>query len=194
MGRAVSRIAGVIAIIFSLATAASAQTIMIDEARFGGTWAQPEWLDHGHREDDQFGVNAEILLSPFNWDMRAAPEDDFLHALATPRLHIGGMLNFDDDGTDYVYSGLTWQFGITEMIFIEGGFGLALNNGSEVTTATRAGLGSDITFRESIALGFNLTEAATLVFQLEHLSHAELFDDRFNRGLSNASVRVGMKF
>lgn len=126
--------------------------------------------------------------------MRDAPADDFLHALATPRIHLGGMVNFDDDGTDYVYSGLTWQFGLTDVVFLEAGFGLGLNNGSERTTATRAGLGSKVTFRESIALGFNLTDAATLVFQLEHLSHAELFDDNFNRGLSNASVRLGFKF
>jgi hypothetical protein len=31
------------------------------------------------------------------------------------------------------------------------------------------------------------------VFQLEHLSHAELFHDS-NRGLSNASMKLGYKF
>ncbi len=170
---------------------------LIDEARFGGTWAQPNWLDRGHPEDSQFGVNAEILFAPLNWDSRDNPPDDFLHALATPRVHIGGMINFDDNGTDYIYTGLTWQYGFTETFFAEIGLGIGFNNGEDeafpIPNPVRAGLGSSITFRESFALGFNLTPEATLVFQVEHLSHAELFDDS-NRGLSNASVRLGYKF
>ncbi|MGI9354354.1 MAG: acyloxyacyl hydrolase, partial [Rhizobiaceae bacterium] len=114
------------------------------------------------------------------------------------RIHVGGMLNFDSDGTDYVYTGLTWQYGLTEVVFLELGLGLGLNNGeddaSPIPNPTRAGLGSRVTFRESFAVGFNLTPQSTLVFQVEHLSHAELFDDRSNRGLSNASVRYGYKF
>ncbi|MDD9908331.1 MAG: acyloxyacyl hydrolase [Ahrensia sp.] len=188
----------VVTVVFGLSAPAHAFDGIIDEARFGGTWAQPEWLDSGHPEDNQFGLNAEILFRQFEWDMRAEPKDDFLHVLATPRFHIGGMVNFDSDGTDYVYAGLTWQYRANDILFFELGFGAGLNNGEDrarpLPNPTRAGLGSSLTFRESFAVGFNLSPQASLVFQVEHLSHAELLDDDSNRGLSNASVRLGYKF
>lgn len=192
------RFVAALGIFLSFVLPASALDGLIDEARFGGTWAQPEWLDSGHPEDNQFGVNAELLFSPLDWELRENAPDDFLHALATPRIHVGGMLNFDSDGTDYVYAGLTWHYNFTDIFFAELGFGLGLNNGKEraqpLPNPTRAGLGSNVTFRESFALGFNLTPQSTLVFQVEHLSHADLFHDDSNRGLSNASVRYGYKF
>lgn len=198
MSSVLVRIAAIFGIFFSLVLPAAALDGLIDEARFGGTWAQPNWLDRGHPEDNQFGINAEILFAPLNWEMREDAPDDFLHALATPRIHIGGLVNFDNDGTDYVYTGLTWQYGITERMFVELGFGLGLNNGEDdafpIPNPTRAGLGSRVTFRESFAIGFNLTETTNVLFQVEHLSHAELFDDKSNRGLSNASLKVGFKF
>jgi len=198
MSSFVVRLAAALGFFACLIVPASALDGLIDEARFGGTWAQPEWLDSGHPEDNQFGVNAEILFTALNWETRENAPDDFLHALATPRVHIGGMVNFDSDGTDYIYTGLTWQYSFTETFFAELGFGLGLNNGEDrarpLPNPTRAGLGSSVTFRESFALGFNLTPQSTLVVQVEHLSHAELFDDDSNRGLSNFSVRYGYKF
>ncbi|WP_198008760.1 acyloxyacyl hydrolase [Ahrensia sp. R2A130] len=191
-----SAIAALLISTAAFAAPASANDFGLDEARFGGTWAQPDWLDANHAEDDQFGINAELLFRPINIDLFGVADGEtegFLYSIMNPRAHLGGMVNFDDDGTSYGYAGLTWQFGLTEALFLEGGFGLALNNGEERPSATRAGLGSAITFRESIALGVNVTENITALIQLEHLSHAEVFDDQ-NRGLSNISARIGYKF
>ena len=171
----------------------SAHANGIDEVRFGGTWANPDAIDNGHPEADQAGITAEVLFSELNLDTRTDAGDDFIHQLLTPRIHVGGMYNFDDDGTSYVYAGLTWHHELTDTIFFESTFGGAINDGSETPTATRAGLGSSVTFRESIALGFSVTESTNVIVQLEHLSHANLAGD-FNRGLTNASVKVGFKF
>lgn len=190
----VIRLAAALGLLTFLTTPATALEGLIDEARLGGTWAQPDWVEHDHPEGDQVAINAEILFTPFNWDNREDAADDFIHALLTPRARFGGLLNLDSDGTDYIYSGLTWRYDLTQLVFLEAGFGLALNNGKEVTSSTRTGIGSPVTFHETFAVGFNLTEQTSLLFQLDHLSHARIFDSEFNRGLTNTSVRLGFKF
>jgi len=53
-------------------------------------------------------------------------------------------------------------------------------------------LGCHVLFRESASLGFNLTESWRIMGTIEHNSNAGLCD--FNRGLTNAGVRLGYKF
>ena len=179
---------------------AAAQDGFVDELRFGGTWAQPEAIDSDHPERNQAGINGEILFAPLNFDSRAGGEGDFLNAILTPRFHVGGTVNFSDEGTSYGYAGLTWHFGLTERLFVETSFGAAVNNGKkngELNAAgnelVRARLGSNVTFRESVALGFNVTESMTVLLQLDHNSHARLFDEK-NRGLTATHLKFGYKF
>lgn len=173
------------------------QAQQIDEVRFGGTWAQPSWLEKDHPEDEQFGVGAELFFSPVNIDFLALFEGQsnfFLDGLLNPRPHVGVMANFADDGTSYAYTGLTWQYELGSTFFLETGFGFGVHNGEkESITRERARLGSQVLFHESLGLGANISEDMTLVLAVEHLSHASLFDSN-NRGLSNVSLRLGKKF
>ena len=177
---------------------AYAEGAFVDELRFGIVAANPEFLEHDHPEGDQFGVNAEVLFKPFNLDRRAAPSRDLVRTLLSPRLHVGADVNFDEDGTSLVYSGLTWQQDITDQLFVEASFGLSLNNGKENGRVenrelTRARLGSHVLFREQIALGYRVTETMNVVLSVSHNSHARLFDHA-NRGLTNISLKTGFRF
>ena len=189
--------------IISIATAllwlvsAHAYAGQIDEFRFGGTWAQPDALDNNHPENDQAGVGAEVLFMPVNIDLFGLADDrtsGYLYNLMNPRPHLGAMINFDDDGTSYAYAGFTWHHALGDILFFETAFGVSVNNGKDNSiTPNRADLGSNVLFHESIGLGANLTEDMTIVLAVEHLSHAGLFGGD-NRGLTNASLRVGKKF
>ncbi|MEP1205814.1 MAG: acyloxyacyl hydrolase [Rhizobiaceae bacterium] len=190
-------------VIISLATAMvllvsfNVQAQQVDEFRIGGTWAQPSWLENSHPEGDQTGIGAELLFTPVNIDvfgLSGPNPSNFMHSFLNPRPHIGAMVNLDDGGTSYVYTGLTWQYEIDPTFFIESSFGFSVNNGKEDSpTGTRAKLGSHYLFHESIGIGANLTETMTVILAVEHLSHANLFGGD-NRGLTNMSLRVGHKF
>ena len=180
----------------TVGTTVFASDTIIDEVRFGGTWAQPEWMDANHTEGDQAGINAQILLNPFDIDLFDIVDDGdsgFLHSLMNPRPNIGAMVNLDEDGTSYITAGWVWQFELTETFFFEAGFGGGWNNGSDVPTATRAGIGSKWLFNESLAFGANISENMTVVVQWDHLSHRDFAGD-MNRGLNNISARIGFKF
>ncbi len=172
----------------------------IDEFRFGFVSINPSFLDADHPEGDQVGINAEVLFSEFDLDYRAQPTDGFVRDLLTPSLHVGTTVNFDDDGTSTLYSGLTWQTDLGERVFLEGSFGLSVNDGEKNgelnasnTALKRARLGSNVTFRESVAIGFRATERVNIILSLAHNSHARLFDDK-NRGLTNISLKTGFSF
>lgn len=175
-----------------LSTSAFAQSVYVDEFRFGGTWAQPAILDGNHPEKDQFGINGEVLFTPFDFDYRADRSEGFVRAMLTPRLHIGGTANFDTNGTNLVYTGLTWRFGLTENLFAEASFGASLNDGEESNVPGRASLGSALLFRESIALGYQFTPQMSVIWQIDHSSNADLVDK--NRGLTATHLKVGYKF
>lgn len=165
----------------------------IDQVRFGGAWANPEFVDTRHVEADQVAVAGEVLFRPLEPGYTDGIEPGFLRSLLTPRPHLGLFGNLSDNGTDFVYAGLTWHYDLGSVVFLETSFGLALNNGSRNGSPNRAALGSNITFRESIGIGFNLTDRVDAIVVLEHLSHAELFDER-NRGLTHLGVKVGYSF
>ncbi len=172
----------------------------IDEFRFGFVSINPEFIDADHPENDQAGLNAEVLFTEFDLDYRAMPTDGFVRDLLTPSLHVGTTVNLDSDGTSTLYGGLTWQTDLGERMFLETSFGLSANNGKrdgelDVTNTrlARARLGSNITFRESIAIGFRATERVNVILSLAHNSHAGLFDDK-NRGLTNISLKTGFAF
>ena len=53
-------------------------------------------------------------------------------------------------------------------------------------------LGCHVLFHETATIGFNITENWRVMGTIEHSSNAGLCD--FNRGLTNAGVRIGYKF
>jgi len=185
------------ALILLLVLASPARAEFVNEFRFGGTISNPSFLESSHAENNQFGLNVELLTRKLELDSRADPGDGFasrvLHHFLTPRLHLGALANLNKNGTSAVYAGFTWHHDINDSFFYESSFGGAITNGSIKPTATRAGLGSKVLFRESVALGVNLSETTNLLFQLEHFSHAKLAG-KYNRGVTNASIKLGFKF
>lgn len=192
-------IASVMILGVSSATARAENAFYIDEVRFGGTWTQPRWLPSENREENQAAATIEILFDPFDWDFRDNPGSGFLDNLVTsfltPRFHIGGLINPADNGTSAFYAGLTWHVPLGERLFFEGTFGGAINDGETdfIVGGDRADLGSNVLFRESVALGVNITDRTTFLVQLSHQSHAGLAGDE-NHGLTNLGAKFGVKF
>jgi len=149
----------------------------IDELRLGGflhDLGSPE----RHAGPD---LNAEILFAK-PWGTAAQ--------WWLPRPSLGTTLNFGG-GTSTLYAGATWQYNLTQRIFVEGSLGGSLNNGKH-DVPDRSELGCTALFRESGSLGFDITEHWRIMGTIEHNSNAGLCDR--NRGLTNYGARIGYKF
>jgi len=183
-------------LVICFAAPAHSKESIFNELRYGVTWAQPNWLDSNHIENNQFGVNIAIFFHPYYinfWGEDKGIKSDLLKVIFNPRPVLGGLLNLDDNGTDYVNAGLSWHYDLSKSYFVELGFGGAWNNGRRRETPTREEIGSRWLFNESAAFGYNATEKVTLVLQWEHLSHGGLAGS-MNRGLTNLSARIGIRF
>lgn len=95
-----------------------------DEVRIGATG----FLDDRHRlTDEEEGVflNGEVLfgnpMTPF--------DNRFVDFLLRPRPHIGGTVT-TSGGTNQIYAGLTWDYNLTNRIFLEGTFGGTIHDGN----------------------------------------------------------------
>lgn len=196
MVRVSALIAALLITLFSLGSA-NANDFRVNELRFGGSWVNPDVFGSHLFEPDQSGINAEILFTPFDFDHRDNPSDGFIHQLLTPRLHVGGLLNLDSPGVSSFYSGFTWRINLTDRFFIEPTFGGVIHDGRlnrpTAGPRTRSEFGSRILFRESIAIGVNISENMTLILQSAHMSHAELAGDD-NAGQTDFNLKVGIKF
>lgn len=131
-------------------------------------------------------VNVELLFKPIqpsDWDWLG----DF-------RPHVGGTFNFGGLESQ-VYAGLTWTHYIAGgPVFIEGSFGGTVHNGAlSGATLPARNLGCSVLFRESAAIGYQITEQANVSLMVDHSSHAGLCGNN-NYGLTNLGVRVGWKF
>jgi len=116
-----------------------------------------------------------------------------------PRLHTGLSVNTEGE-TSRVYGGLTWEFGLTDRLAFEFGFGLGVHDGEldqprdPLTFAEiddgRPALGSRVLFREEFAFSYKITPATRVILFYEHYSNGGIFDDR-NEGLDQAGIKVG---
>lgn len=156
---------------------------LLDELRFGGFAHNP-----GQKERGTVDVSVEVLSSRLHSDTGNRLLDYFL----SPRLNAGVMANTGGK-TSYGYAGFVWTADLTEAIFLETGFGAAVNTGKKAPTDDRAGLGCALTFRESLALGYRVSESVNLTVGVEHISHAQLCG-KHNAGLTNVGARIGYRF
>jgi hypothetical protein len=96
--------------------------------------------------------------------------------------------------TSYGFAGLNWREPLIGPLFLEVGFGGAVNNASRNPhDLTRTDLGCPVTFRESGGLGWQFNEHFDVVVGVEHISHANLCSS-LNPGLTSAGVRIGYRF
>ena len=155
-----------------------------DEMRLG-VHAHNPTLDEGNSVD----VSGEILTSPING---AKTGNALYDILFNPRLHVGVMGN-TRGWTSYGYAGVTWRADFTEKLFGEVEFGGAVNNAIKDIRPNRITLGCPVTFHESVGLGYRMTQNVSVIFDVAHVSHANLCGDA-NPGLTNFGVKLGYRF
>lgn len=169
------------------------------------------------RAEDTFGID-EVRGGLFFHSVDHAPPDSFLGFLDTRRLedanvellftplalgpgwigafrpHVGATVNFGGLESQ-VYAGLSWTWHVFDgPVFVEGSLGGALHDGATTGAVYPArNLGCAALFRESVSLGYDLTEQASIMATFEHSSHAGLCGEG-NEGITNLGVRVGWKF
>lgn len=154
----------------------------IDEVRAG---AFKQAIDNA-RGEGSAALNLEILGGRFQGGYGNSILDFFL----TPRPHIGTTVAFGK--TDEFYFGTTWDVKLPiDRTFFEASFGGAAHDGP-LHELDRASYGCQVNFRESASLGFALTDDWRLMGTIDHMSNAGLCGN--NRGLTNAGVRLGIKF
>ena len=136
----------------------------------------------GNTEEGGVDLNGEVLFR--------SPE--FLHWVWAPRPHLGMNLNTSGD-TSQAYLGFSWSVPISGKFWFGFSLGAAVHNGRLDTDDTdRKSLGSRVLFRESLELGYNVTDQLSVSVMLDHSSNAGLADR--NEGLDNVGLRLGYRF
>lgn len=157
----------------------------LDEMTIGVMAHDPTRVQERGSLDARF----EALTSPI---ARAASDASPFAALLAPRLALGATLN-SAGKTDFAYLGPAWRFDLVGPLFLDGEFGLALNNYRPRADGLYLNLGSHVTFHEEIGLGLRLSERWDVIATAEHISHAALFAHA-NAGLTDVGVRLGYRF
>lgn len=153
----------------------------IDEVR-AGVFKQA--IDDAHGEGTG-AMNLEVLGGRF----AGGYENSILDFFLTPRPHIGTTIAFGK--TDEFYFGVTWDAKLIGNTFFETSFGGAAHDGP-LHELDVASYGCQVNFRELASLGLALTPEWRLMTTLDHMSNAGLCGN--NRGLTNAGLRLGIKF
>ena len=154
----------------------------INEVRAG---AFKQAIDDAHGEGTG-AMNLEVLGGRFP----GGYENSILDFFLTPRPHVGTTIAFGK--TDEFYWGVTWDAKLPiDRTFFEASFGGAAHDGP-LHELEVASYGCQVNFRESASLGFALTPDWRLMTTIDHMSNAGLCGN--NRGLTNAGVRLGIKF
>lgn len=116
-----------------------------------------------------------------------------IYEFLIPRPHIGATLNTANKTSD-AYAGLTWNYNLTNSVFVEATFGGAANNGKtgQIVVPGHNAMGCATSFRESVSFGYRISSAFSIMGTIEHMSNAGLCDR--NRGLTNGGIRLGYSF
>ncbi|MEW5726986.1 MAG: acyloxyacyl hydrolase [Pseudomonadota bacterium] len=115
-----------------------------------------------------------------------------LAPLWAPRPHLGVSVN-SAGNTSQAYAGLTWTWDVTRRLFLAFSLGGAVHDGeTETDRQDRINLGSRVLFRESLSIGFWITENQNLSLMLSHISNANLAEH--NEGMDNFGIRWGYRF
>jgi len=157
---------------------------LIDEFRLGVLNS-----DLGQGEDG-VNLNAEILFRRPN----VYYNNRLLLFLLNPRIHIGGSLNTAGD-TSQVYAGLTYDYRLTNNLFVEASIGGVIHDGNvnkTVVAGANRRLGCRTMFRHSLSAGYEFTENLRFMITFDTINNYELCSE--NAGLSSLGARIGYKF
>ncbi|MGJ8562218.1 MAG: acyloxyacyl hydrolase [Alphaproteobacteria bacterium] len=127
-----------------------------------------------------------------------------------PQPYVGGTVNLNGN-TSFVGAGLSWRQGFSDRFYGRYALGISAHDGTrEVPSpnnetdpvviadlvnrkATEIEFGSSVLFRNSFAIGYQVSDDIGVELIWEHLSHAKLFDD-VNEGIDNLGVRASKRF
>ena len=133
-------------------------------------------------EPDVVDANAELLF--------ASPR--FLRHVWSPRPHLGVIGNFAG-ATNQAYLGLTWDVDLFAGLFLELGLGASVHNGElDTGDQARKNLGCRWLYRESVSLGYRVSQHHNVSVMLDHVSNNDRCDR--NDGLDTLGVRWGYRF
>jgi len=160
----------------------------VSEVRVGGAFHDRGIFSDA--EEDGADVTAEVLF--------ASP--GVLRWLGRPRPHLGLAAATDAEATSYLYFGLTWEVDVVQDWFLHGSLGGAVHDGDPLLEreqtaeqrATQKALGCRALLRESVGVGYRVTERVNLMLYVDHISNANLCDS--NEGLDNFGGRIGWRF
>ena len=172
--------------LIALVPTAQAQTKFLDEVKVG-LLAHDVGFAGG--KEKGANVNAELLF--------ASPE--FFKYILRPRPMVGLEIN-TSGYTSQAYAGLAWQWTLFNDVARPGDgvyfgytFGASFNDGKHFSTKSdRKSLGSNLLFRESFELGYQLSKIHSVSAYFDHVSNGGI--QRYNQSLNNLGVRVGLKF
>ena len=181
---------GVAASLALAPTRAAAQAKLVDEVKIGVLAHDIGFLTH-HVEGGA-DLNLEVLF----------PAPDLLTIIGSPRPHIGADINMSGNTSDGHF-GLTWGWTLLPSlfgggaVFVNGSLGGAVHDGftgtkTSVAPPGRKLLGSQVLFRESAELGYQITPMVNISAILDHISNANLAPR--NAGITSAGARLGFKF
>jgi lipid A 3-O-deacylase len=132
---------------------------------------------------------------------------DELAFLGKPRVHVLAGVN-TSGGTNYVATGLSWRFHVSERVYVQPGIGVAIHDGRVNLPSpdepgitpqerlkrlsdfqTKLDLGSRVLFEPELSVGWKATRRLSVELSWIHLSHAKLAGD-YNPGVGEVGVRV----
>lgn len=161
---------------------------------------------YAHDLDDPFSIGdfeggAQVVVGA-----RTTALDE-LAFLGRPRVHLLVAIN-TQGGTNYLASGLSWRFNLTDRFYVQPGIGLGVHDGkvglpspdapglSEAerqkrlsNQLTKLDLGSRVLFEPELSVGWKATRRLSVELNWIHLSHAQLAGPQ-NPGLGDVGVRV----
>lgn len=106
---------------------------------------------------------------------------------------VGADVNTNGD-TSFIYGGLSWEKRFFDHLLLAAFFGAAVHNGDLDNGASdKRQLGSRITFRESLDIGYYLNKDVSISLMYDHYSNLGLGGVR-NQGNDNIGIRIGYYF
>ncbi|WP_293900798.1 acyloxyacyl hydrolase [Phenylobacterium sp.] len=188
-------------IVIAAATALAAGSARAGEVFLGGYYHDvDDGISYG-----RFEKGAQIVAG-----VRTTALDE-LAFLGKPRVHLLIGVN-SAGGTDYVASGLSWRFRLTERIYIQPGIGVAIQDGPVNLPSpdepglspqerlnrlhdfkTKLDLGSRVLFEPELSVGWKATPRISVEASWIHLSHARLAG-HYNPGVADVGLRLVYRY
>ena len=159
---------------------------LLDEVRIGLSGS----IQSSHSHESGVFPSLTVFFDPLD---RAAAVG-WQEIMLRPRIHAGAIVSTTGNASQ-LYTGFTWTVDLTDKLFVDLGFGAALNNaelGRDGGNSNGPEVGCHVLFHESLGAGYKLTENWRVLATVEHSSNANFCDS--NGGLSYAGLAVGYKF